>query len=175
MSGNDAATVGRAFPVRLALAILLPGPVAGIIAALGFGLTMGAGLVFTQVTEDYSQVPATQQHIAGMLAFLVGVGVFQGVIYGSLAMVILGLPRHELLLKRTKARAWMYAAAGLIAGAAFGAIFALPALLASPQVVSSAALLPLGATAGAAAAMTFWLIRRPDRDAPPKPPEPSGP
>ncbi len=165
MSGNDAATVGRPFPVRLALAILLPGPIAGIVAALGFGLTMGADLVFTQTTEDYAQVPATQQHIASMLAFLVVAGAFQGAIYGSLAMLILGLPAHEILLKRTTARAWLYTLTGLIAGAIFGALFAAPALLTSPTDMSPAILLSLGVIAGATAAAIFWLIRRPDRDA----------
>jgi hypothetical protein len=152
----------RRFPTRRRqwLAFLLPGPIAGAMAGLAFGLTVGNQFVFFQQLDDYSIVPASASYIAGMLAFCVLGGALQGLIYGTLAMLLLGAPAHLFLRARTSAGATVYALAGLVAGAIFTLVIAAP-------IAFNATGLPflmIGAGTGLVASLTFWLIRRPDRD-----------
>lgn len=98
---------------------------------------------------------------------------------GCISALILGLPAHAVLTRRSLRKVYHYAAAGFVIGSLSGAV-ALSVLIwsdhhsaigASPTVLSGIAgiarepalLLGIGLL-GLAGAILFWIVARPDRD-----------
>lgn len=130
--------------VRLAAATLVGPPVALLVAVLPF---MGDAILdLGTVLSELSLIMS--------LALPVAYSV----------MLILGLPAHMILVRARWSNVLAYIGVGGILGSSLA--FAMSAVI-DPELgdaVEEAAL------AGAACAGIFWLIRRPDRDAPPNPP-----
>lgn len=145
---------------RLLFAIILPGPVAGVVAAAIAASTAFADLDFFRIDGAAANMGIAY---AGMLL----IGALFGAIWGTLLTVGAGLPVHALLLRRGTTRAGSYLVAGGLIGLAPGAFFAIgPLMGATADKWSDAASLVLaGTAAGMVGGMAFWLIRRPDRDA----------
>ena len=136
----------------LVLAILLPGPVAGLIAS---AIIIASGFSDLAMSEGYRP-----EHLV-----LLGGGI--GATWGLIPMLMFGLPMHLWLRTRTRAQVWQYAASGMFGGAVTGGLFALPLLTTGPsnQSAQFGWFILAGLAAGSAAGTGFWLIRRPDRDA----------
>jgi hypothetical protein len=84
--------------------------------------------------------------------------------FGLPATIVAGLPWHSALQARGNASIHAYWAPALIVGGALGAaLMTIISVEALPLLFATAA----GALSGASIALTFWLIRRPDRDARP--------
>lgn len=110
-------------------------------------------------------------------------GAFVGGTVGIPAMLVAGLPAHALLYHRGLRSPVIYALAGALAGLAAALVAGqlgvldifnsdLPAEEEPPNGLMSAVwMFPQAAVFGACSALGFWLIRRPDRDAP-NPPTP---
>ena len=145
--------------VRLALASIFCGPVAGLVVILIIGffsflMSLGSGYGFMPVS-------------------VIWVGVMFGAVIGWPAMLLFGLPAHALLYRRRSYKIGGY----LLAGALLGLLAAI--LLALLQATTVSGLLGLNflMTGGffavilllssVCAASVFWWIRRPDRDVPP--------
>jgi ABC-type uncharacterized transport system permease subunit len=145
--------------LRLCLAFLLPAAVGGFVGATILSLTVFSDMISTSPPDEQEVFRIT---LSGMIF----IGTFLGATWGQLATALVGLPAHVWLMHYTQRRSWMYAAAGAVAGIIFGAIFVGPPLFgqAPPTVADLAMALTASAIAGAAGGLTFWLIRRPDRD-----------
>ncbi len=81
----------------------------------------------------------------------------------------IGLLVHTFLMRAHRRGPFVYVAAG----AATGVIFALPfgaPFTPNPADIFPMAVMPFAVSIGALSALFAWLIRRPDRDAPPNPP-----
>lgn len=161
IAGHGSAWLRR---LRLCLAFLLPAAVAGFVGATILSLTVFDGMISTSPPDEEEIFRIT---LSGMIF----IGTFLGATWGQLATALIGLPAHAWLFHYTQRRAWMYAVAGAVAGIVFGAIFVLPILFGQtpPELVDIALALAASAVAGVAGALTFWLIRRPDRDLPQQP------
>jgi LytS/YehU family sensor histidine kinase len=91
-------------------------------------------------------------------------GFMLGGLLGWPVMLALGLPMHAALIRKTTAKAWHYALAGLAAGLIAGLLrYAMER--GEATVNDLTALLSIGGVAGAVAALVFWFVRRPDKDA----------
>jgi hypothetical protein len=101
---------------------------------------------------------------ASSVGLLIGVSAFAGGIIGLPAMLILGLPIHWLLVYINYPRSFGYVFGGAIVGTLVGALFAL--IMDDRSLTSHGPLLGFGAISGGVTAAYFWLIRRPDLDAP---------
>lgn len=101
-------------------------------------------------------------------------GAFTGEIWGSLPMLLGGLPAHAWLMRRTQRQIWAYAAAACLAGLLFGGFMGMQELAsAGPDRAGNFGWYVItGACAGVIAGLVFWLIRRPDRYALSAPPRP---
>ncbi len=90
-------------------------------------------------------------------------GFMLGGVIGWPVMLALGLPAHAVLLRKTSAGIGWYSLAGGVIGAAAGGL----RLLQTSGVRFDAYPLyfGLGAVTGAMAAIVFWWLRRPDKDA----------
>lgn len=151
---------------RLAFAVVFSAPVAGVILALVLGFTVMRNIIFMVpnpnvdsafVQADFGQI------IVNTIMVAVG-GLMVGGLLGWPVMLGLGLPMHAVLIRKTPAKAWHYAVAGLAAGLVAG-------LLRYAMERSGAGmndlilLLAIGGVAGAIASLMFWFVRRPDKDA----------
>jgi hypothetical protein len=145
-------------PGRLAISVLMSAPIAGMVIALVLALT-----VFRTTP------PAGNAGAAGIIEVISGAGMVMatgfmlGGVIGWPVMLAFGLPAHAVLLRKTSAAIGWYALAGGVIGAAAGGI----RLLQTSSVRPDAYLLyfGMGAVTGAAAAIVFWWLRRPDKDA----------
>ncbi len=156
--------------LRLVAAYLLPSTLAGSAGALV--------LAFTLLADDIAASSVREsEFITLTLSATLGMGTFFGATFGQLATFGIGLPAHLWLKKHTTRRAWMYASVGAVAGLFFGGVFVYGILfgrsIGAAADIASLALASL--TAGALGGLTFWLVRRPDRDTPRKLPETSEP
>ncbi len=144
--------------LRIALAFLLPAAVGGLVGSLILSFTLYSEVVSEPADEDQVFVITR----TGML-FL---GTMLGATWGQLATLIIGLPAHNWLMHNTRRLAWMYLIAGSAAGLIFGVLFFGPVFFGAtfPPITGLAWIMLTGVVAGAAAALTFWLIRRPDKD-----------
>ncbi len=151
---------------RLGLAVAASAPVAGALLALVFAFTVLRSAIFMvpHPTIDSEFVQADFGQII-INTIMVGTGGFMlGAIIGWPVMLALGLPLHALLLRRTPAKAWHYAMAGFAAGAAAG-LLRFVTERGQPTTNDLIILLSVGGAGGVFAALLFWAIRRPDRDA----------
>ena len=138
--------------VRNGLARELRTAVAILVAALSAGLASTA-IAFALPGREHIG-PAAAPLIVALVAAL------------SLPVLLtFGLVWHAYALDRGWRSSTRYAAAGAMAGLALGALVGLAAM----DLILYALFAPI---VGAISAMAFWLIRRPDRDAP-NPPTPS--
>jgi hypothetical protein len=146
-------------PARLAISVAMSAPIAGMVIALVLALTVfrttppaeGAGAAgFIEVISGAGMVMATGFMLGGVIGWPV--------------MLAFGLPAHALLLRKTSAAIGWYALTGAVIGAAAGGIRLLQTL---SGVRPDAYLLHfgIGAVTGAMAAIVFWWLRRPDKDA----------
>lgn len=168
MSEQDEATHAGAYVRarwRLLFATILPGPVAGVVAAVIAASTAFADLEFFKVDGAAAGLGITY---SGMLVF----GAIFGAIWGTLLTLIAGLPMHDVLLRRQSTRAGHYTIAGGFIGLAPGVSFAFGSLIGTTadRWGDAASFVLAGAAAGTIGGLTFWLIRRPDRDTARTPP-----
>jgi hypothetical protein len=151
---------------RLGFAVALSAPAAGAVLALVLGFTVMRSVIFMvphpDIDSQFVQADAGQILIN---TAMVGMGGFMlGGVLGWPVMLAVGLPMHAVLVRKTSAKAWHYAVAGLVAGLAAGVLrFATERGGASTNDL--AMLLSIGGVAGVIAALMFWIIRRPDKDA----------
>jgi hypothetical protein len=108
----------------------------------------------------------------GNMAFLI-MGVIFGATFGLIPSILVGLPLHHYFVHMKWNRALHYAALG--AGIAPAALLLMTLVFLSGQGtwlnLQVALTFLLIAFAGAVGGLTFWIIRRPDRDTPPIPDE----
>lgn len=156
--GYKGATVSLNW-LRLWLAFLLPAAVAGFVGSLILSFTVLSDMVSIGAAGEAEVFRISH---AGLVFF----GTVTGAMWGQLATAFIGLPAHIWLMQYTRRRAWMYAVAGALAGTGFGATFVWATVfgVTFPAFADVIWLAVAGATAGACAGITFWLIRRPDRD-----------
>lgn len=142
------------------LAVLLPAIIASFVGSLILALTALSDMI----TPPHD--PDPYDSFAITLADLLVIGTILGSMYGQLAMLGLFLPAHVWMMQNTTRRAWMYAAAGVISGLIFGGVFGWMVLFGRniPSLNDFAWLMTASAAGGLIAGLTFWLIRRPDRD-----------
>lgn len=147
---------------RLFLAAVLPGPIAGMFAALVMSVTVFASLQVYNPVHVEGEVTAFLG-LHGVLFF----GAFTGATWGLIPMILIGLPAHAWLIHRNRRSFWPYGLAASLAGLLFGAFMGSPALATTmpDRWQMFAWYLATGACCGIIAGLTFWLIRRPDRDA----------
>lgn len=155
--------------LRLVAAYLLPSALAGFTGALVLAFTIFADDIAFSSTHESEFIQLT-------LSSTLGIGTFFGATWGQLATFAIGLPAHLWLKRKTAGQAWMYAFAGAGAGLIFGVVFVYGMVFGRSlaALAEIAALVLASLTAGAIGGLAFWLIRRPDRDAQPRPPETSG-
>lgn len=143
---------------RFILAVVLPAIAASFVGSLILALTSLSGTITSpHETDTYFVIT-----LSDLLMF----GTVLGGMYGQVAMLGLFLPAHVWMMQNKTRRAWMYAAAGVISGLIFGAIFGWMVLFgrSMPSVYDFIWLMTASAAGGLVAGLVFWLIRRPDRD-----------
>jgi LytS/YehU family sensor histidine kinase len=151
---------------RLAFAVVFSAPVAGAILSLVLGFTVMRSIIFLvpdpNIDSNFVQADFGQIVIN---TIMVAVGGFMvGGLLGWPVMLGLGLPMHAVLIRKTPAKAWHYAIAGLAAGMIAGLLrYAMERGGAGTNDLI--VLLAIGGVAGAIASLMFWLVRRPDKDA----------
>ncbi|MDP3738550.1 MAG: hypothetical protein Q8R02_14240 [Hyphomonadaceae bacterium] len=139
---------------KLAFAIALSAPVAGALVALILGVTVLGATIFN----------------GGLAETLVNIvnaafgGLMLGAIIGWPVMLVFFVPLHAFLLRKTSGKAWIYAIAGAVAGAAAGALRFVSSGGAA-TINDLTLFLAIGSTTGVLSAIIFWLVRRPDKDA----------
>jgi hypothetical protein len=148
-------------PGRLAIAVAMSAPVAGGLIALVLALTVLSGGPSAVNTE------AASEGIAGVLigaTTVMATGFMLGGLIGWPVMLVLGLPAHAALLRKTSAKIWWYIIAGAVIGGVAGGVRLLQTF---SSVSPDARLLyiAIGAVTGTLAAVVFWFLRRPDTDA----------
>lgn len=167
VTAQSGASLTRSF--RIVAACLLASPLAGFAGALVLAFTLLADDIAASSTRESEFIQLT-------LSSTLGIGTFFGATWGQLATFAIGLPAHLWLKRKTTRQAWMYAFAGAGAGLIFGVLFVYGMVFGRSlaALADIAALVLASLTAGAIGGFVFWLIRRPDRDAQPRPPETSG-
>lgn len=139
---------------RLGFAVALSAPAAGALIALILGVTVLGATIFH----------------GGFVEILVNIvnaalgGLVLGAIIGWPVKLIFFVPLHAFLLRKTSGKAWIYAIAGAVAGAAAGALRFVSSGGAA-TINDLTLFLAIGSTTGVLSAIIFWLVRRPDKDA----------
>jgi LytS/YehU family sensor histidine kinase len=151
---------------RLAFAVVFSAPVAGVILALVLGFTVMRNIIFMvphpEIDSEFVQADFGQI-LVNTVKVAVG-GLMVGGLLGWPVMLAIGLPMHAVLIRKTPAKAWHYAVAGLAAGLLAGLLrYAMERGGAGTNDLII--LLAIGGVAGAVASLMFWFIRRPDKDA----------
>jgi hypothetical protein len=150
---------------RLGFATALAPPAAGALLAIILGLTVFNGQIFLvpSSADPNLMVGASIPLIFGNLFNAVTGGIILGALVGWPVMLILGLPVHALLLRKTPAKLWIYGAGGIVIGLAGGAFRYIQGRAHSANDLTQ--FLAIGAVTGTLAAIIFWFARRPDKDA----------
>jgi hypothetical protein len=150
---------------RLGFAVALSAPAAGAILAVVLGFTVMRSVIFTvpHPTIDSAFIDADFGQILVNTAMIAVGGFVLGGVLGWPVMLALGLPMHAALIRKTTAKAWHYAIAGLAAGIAAGLLRFVTERDASSNDLTM--LLSIGGVGGVIAALMFWFVRRPDKDA----------
>jgi LytS/YehU family sensor histidine kinase len=151
---------------RLAFAVVFSAPVAGAILSLVLGFTVMSNIIFLvpDPNIDSNFVRADFGQIVLNTIMVAVSGLMVGGLLGWPVMLGLGLPMHAILIRKTPAKAWHYAIAGLVVGMIAGFLrFAMER--GGTGTNDLIVLLAIGGVAGAIASLMFWLVRRPDKDA----------
>ncbi len=151
---------------RLAFATALSPPVAGALLALILGLTVFQSQIFLieDPQQDSVYVRAGVLEVLANMFTILTSGFLIGGLIGWPVMLVIGLPAHALLLRRTSAKVWWYVLAGCVAGVIAGALRFVSSRGAA-TMNDAVQLAALGAVTGTLAALVFWFVRRPDSDA----------
>jgi hypothetical protein len=152
---------------RLGFAVSAAPPVAGALMAFVLAFTVFNAQIF--LVPD----PANSAQLigAGIPQILVNLfnavsgGLILGALIGWPVMLVLGMPAHALLIRKTPATVWIYVAAGCAAGLAGSAARLLSSRTTTMTGEQLLQALAIGAFAGTLTAFVFWFIRRPDKDA----------
>ncbi len=99
-------------------------------------------------------------NVVAILGFAISLAIMIASTLGITASIALGLPSHLLLKRAGQTHLIAYSAAGSLVGAISGTLYALFVGMTSNNGFWA---LP-GGLAGAFGGLTFWVIRRPDRD-----------
>jgi hypothetical protein len=150
---------------RIGFATALAPPAAGAALAVILGLTVFNGQIFLvpNPADPQHMMSASILQIAGNFLNAITGGIILGALVGWPVMLVLGLPVHALLLRKTPASVWIYAAAGIAIGLLGGSYRYIQARSHSANDLTQ--FLAIGAVTGTLAALIFWYARRPDRDA----------
>lgn len=153
--------------IRLTIAFIIPPVLAAIIIAPLIAIFMGLADSFLPCSHPpYPQpcgAPGLPEYAQTIMA-TVPIGAILGALIGWPAMVILGLPVHYLLMRKTKRHVWTYAGLGIFVGTlAMLAYFGVTGGLKQMFLWDYSWLALSGPLTGALAATLFWFIRRPDR------------
>ena len=146
-------------PARLAIAVTMSAPLAGMVIALVLALTV----LNSGAPPEGSGAAGVIEAISGG-GMVMATGFMLGALIGWPVMLAFGLPAHALLLRKTSAKIGWYALAGGAIGAAAGAL-RLIQTLSSVRPDAYLLYIAVGAVSGAMAAIVFWWLRRPDKDA----------
>jgi hypothetical protein len=149
---------------RIGFATALAPPAAGASLAIILGLTVFNGQIFLvpNPADSSQMIGASIPQIAANLFNAVTGGIILGALIGWPVMLVLGLPAHALLLRKTPASVWVYAAAGGFIGILGGAFRYFQGRSQSANELTQ--FLAIGAVTGTLAALIFWYARRPDKD-----------
>ena len=139
---------------RLAFAAVVSPPVAGALVAIILGMTVLGATVFSgsilEILLNIFNSAVSGVMLAGLLGWPI--------------MLVFILPVHAFLLRRTSAKAWVYAVAGGVAGAAAGVLL-FAASGGGTSTDNLTLFLAIGLTTGVLGLLIFWIVRRPDKDA----------
>jgi hypothetical protein len=156
-------TISTSHRARPVLAAILAGPLGGAI----FGIVQ---IILTAVSP-------LRDLFAGSAVWMTLVTAVMGLILGTPIMLSLGLAVHHVFMARGWVSVLHYIVSGAITGMALALVVGqtglfialssdLPPEIATPgNLESTIWFLPAAALFGAACALAFWLLRRPDRDA----------
>jgi hypothetical protein len=137
------------------------------LAAPFLGVLIGALPLLATQTAEFAQSEAAEP---GTVGFLIGnavvIALYAACFLALPAMVVIGLPAHAALSALRLRHAWHYAISGVAPGIAMASLLVFWLTDETTSVGNLLQMLALGAFTGAATAWIFWLIRRPDRDAP---------
>jgi hypothetical protein len=100
------------------------------------------------------------------LHVVVFTGALAGEVSGLLPMLLVGLPAHAWLMRRTRRQIWACAAAACLAEPLFGGFMGMQMLasIGPGRAGIFGWYVVTGACAGVIAGLVFWLVRHPDRD-----------
>ncbi len=148
-------------PLRLVLAIVLSGPIVGALFAIVLAFTTMQSLVFQvpHPTNDSEFIPADALGVIGNVLGLSAFGAILGGLFGLPATLVVAMPAHAWLVRKTRATIFWYLGLGVVAGAAAGAAYAAALITQGADLI----LVGYGVSVGAVAGCAFWLIRRPDK------------
>lgn len=153
--------------IRLIAAILVAPVIAAAIVAPLVALLLGVPSVYQDCYQPPYDQPCGTPGFASYLKTIAGtapVGAVMGAMIGWPAMLLVGLPIHSLLMRKTKSHVWTYAGLGIFAGTlAMFAYFAVVGGLVELFMWDMSWIALSGPLTGALAATLFWMIRRPDR------------
>jgi len=151
-------------PTRLAISALMSPPIAGMVVSLILALTVfNGGLALPQDPEIPQAGAAGLGFVSGAMTVM-AIGFMLGGLIGWPVMLVLGLPAHALLLRKTSAKIGWYALAGGVIGAG-GGLARLFQTVATAPANGYLLYMAIGAVTGTLAAVVFWWLRRPDKDA----------
>lgn len=149
-------------PLRLFLAIVLSGPIVGALFAIVLAFTTMQSLVF-QMPHPVNDSEFIQADLLGVIRNvlgLAGIGAIMGGLFGLPATLVVAMPAHAWLVRKTPATIFWYLGLGFVAGAGAGAAYAAGL---RAQGADLLILLGYGICVGAVAGCAFWMIRRPDK------------
>lgn len=153
---------------RTSLAVIFGPPIGSAVGMCVLGVLINI-IWFVRFGESFPSV-----HGFWTLPFL---GAMAGAVLGIPATLVMGLPIHALLTQFKLRSAAIYAGAGAFGGILLaltaGQIGLLDVLNSDvpkedllSNLVPSVRVFPQAVTLGTSSSLGFWLIRRPDRDAP---------
>jgi hypothetical protein len=127
----------------------------GLIAAPAIGGSLGTVLQFS-----FQALATGQLSYLSQSGSFLSAGLLAGLILGIPSSFTLGLLVHTLLVRRGLVRVWHYAFFGMLI--AMTTAFSLALVIGSWTTFGATAI--FFGLCGAIGGLTFWLIRRPDRD-----------
>ncbi|MGE0596500.1 MAG: hypothetical protein AB7P07_09040 [Hyphomonadaceae bacterium] len=131
-------------------------------------ITLAGGLWYLVPESDLARRPS----FVSVMGPALYAGFAGGILVGWPTMLLAGLPTHGWLLQSHRSAAPIYAAAGAAVGLLPAMILGLLLLQGRGTMETWLVLTGVGLVTGAVSAVLFWLIRRPDRDAPNPPTSP---
>ena len=141
--------------------------------ALGLFLApIAGGMTGLLIYLGYSSIVDPTSVVGGDTVDTLRFGVTAGAMYGGLLGVVpsflVGWPLHIVMQRLRLTQWWAYIALGLLLAAVAGLLVA--PTFGMSVIYFGAGIMLMLAMSGAIGGLVFWLIRRPDRDAPASPP-----